>query len=354
MCPTIVLIELLGMNRVSSWVFCAILLNSYGFSQSQCESWEYMGPDGCEFCDGFVTKNTQNVEVCNACPSGTFGIGGNTVMSCVCFGGQKTTHIANSVICEDCGINTRIHLDRTMCVPCTETLDVVPYLGCMCNAGEEGKPNAGCGPCALNHIKSGTTNRVCEECLTGKYSHDNRQECLLCPVGKTTDDTTGNCVAHGVCESMALATNVTIPGYAYISDRHLSGSKQRSAETIPATFSQQQRVERCAALCDQLPTCRIFQLTDTFGNVRCDLLAPVIYFSQQTQAERYFATNNFPADNFYAVYKKCRKVCNSGSIYYSEVSKNCEPCPSSYSAQALTTAFANQIPTTLGCIQFLP
>jgi len=349
--PTVVPIRFPQMNRVISCYFCVILLNSCACSQSQCEHWEYMGPNGCEQCGGFVTKNTQNVEVCNACPSGTFGIGGNTVMSCVCFGGRKTTHVGNSVTCEDCEIGTRIHLNRKLCVPCTETVDVVPNFGCMCKAGEEGKPNAACSLCALNHFKSATSNRLCEECQMGKHRNDNRQECRLCPVGKTTNDTTGNCVPHAGCASMALPTNVTISGYAYISDMHLSGSIQISVPAIPATFGQQQRVERCAALCDQNPTCRIFQVTDTSGNVRCNLLAPEIYFSQQTQAERYRDTTNSPADNFYAVYKKCTNICASNSIY-SEVSKKCEPCPSSYSASALSTAFDNQVSPTVGCIEF--
>ena len=55
-------------------------------------------------------------------------------------------------------------------------------------------------------------------------------------------------------------------------------------------------------------------------------------------------------NNTYAYAHQQSFCCAAGT--YGNDANECEPCPSSYSAQALSMAFANQFPHALGCIQF--
>jgi len=315
------------MNLVGgTFLFHLLLLNSYCNSQSSCEYYyEFLGPGGCEWCGGFVTIDGNGDEVCHQCPDDTMGLGGGSIMSCVCFGGKKTIHVGNSIVCEDCGINTRNNLNRSLCVPCAETLDVNPYWGCTCKAGEEGRHAGGCRPCDLNYYSINSGNRACDACSTGKFGHENRLECLMCPEDTTTNDTTGNCVAHGSCDSMKVSTEVEIPGYAYLSHKTLIGSLWLN-EALLATLTQRQRVEKCAAFCDRTPTCRIFQLTVRWGTVRCQLLNPDSVFVSAANQETYATdANNFPLQVSFAVYKRCSMTCPLGSVYYHD-SKSCVTC----------------------------
>jgi len=180
----------------------------------------------CNTCaDGYYLTSTEIGDQCQACPSGTYGIGGEcqecapgeflspqTGLCTICAPG-KYSDTSGSIACTKCAAGKYSNYES--CWAYVESrIDTLPPSQ-HCSNGESNCWHAvcrddieDCVPCAENEKCEDGGCSFCSKCDAGQYPNEQKDGCLSCAVGKYSDpfNTLGMCTpcdANTVCENGA-------------------------------------------------------------------------------------------------------------------------------------------------------